>query len=245
MVAAAALGVLLLAACFSLDRSQRRGQLETLLRQPPVLVVVDSNARLRLVTLETLAAPAAGFREGDRWRAEFHLPSAASGFAGAFVEALRRKPGLATAQWRVIDLSAAGRELQERGASPVLFAHTGEWTLAYDLSLRRFTMDLWFNVNVSPADRVAAGKGALALPDRLWSGNCSFRGPEEARPMEVWRAGGGALLHLVLGQAQQRCGQRMADLLSDFLEQGKEQGAFDFGDLPEQPVPAEIPQTGS
>jgi hypothetical protein len=72
----------------------------------------------------------------------------------------------------------------------------------------------------------------MALPDRLWSGACTFRGPERALPLERWLADDGALLHETLAEAQRRCGRRVAELLVAFLERGEEQGAFDEGDLP-------------
>ena len=71
----------------------------------------------------------------------------------------------------------------------------------------------------------------MALQERLWSGACTFRGPESSVPLEVWLADEGALLHELLREAPQRCGRRVADRLLAFLDRGEEQGAFATGDL--------------
>jgi hypothetical protein len=63
----------------------------------------------------------------------------------------------------------------------------------------------------------------MALPDRFWSGACTFRGPERALPLERWLGDDGA---------PPRDARRGAALLVAFLERGEEKRAFDEGDLP-------------
>ena len=234
---AATLALLLLAACFSLDQPQRRVQLEALLQEPELLVIVDPRASLAFVTAGRALTFSTGFAAGEQLRAEFDLPPPAPGFAEAFVTALREKPQLATVRLRVIDLGEAEAILRERGAGQVFYLHTGEWRLYYDLSLDHYVMKVWLNAQIEPAAQVVAGSGTYALPARLWKASCTFRGPEKAQSIEAWRADGGALLHQVLAEAQQRCGRRAADLFVEFLEGGEAQAAFDFGELPKQPGP--------
>jgi hypothetical protein len=93
-------------------------------------------------------------------------------------------------------------------------------------------MKLWLHVQVVPAAQAAAGRGAMALPERLWSGDCTFQGPEPPLPFEAWLADEGALLHELLRDAQQRCGRGVAERLVAFLDRGEEQGAFATGGLP-------------
>lgn len=230
--AAAALGALLLGGCFSLGAAQRRAQLEALLAEPGVPVVFDEHVGLAFVRVEDALTFSSGFEAGERLRAQFALPPPAPGFAEAFVAALREDPRFASSLLAPVELDAARDGLVARGAAPVFFASTGSWRLYYDLSLRRYRMSAWLNVQLTPAAAVAAGRGAMALPDRLWSGACTFRGPEQAVPLERWLAGDGALLHEMLAEAQRRCGRRAAELLVAFLERGEEQRAFDVGDLP-------------
>jgi len=234
---AATLALLLLAACFSLDQPQRRVQLEALLQEPELLVIVDLRASLAFVTAGRALTFSTGFAAGEQLRAEFDLPPPAPGFAEAFVTALREKPRLAAVRLRVIDLGEAEAILRERGAGQVFYLHTGEWRLYYDLSLDHYVMKVWLNAQIEPAAQVVAGSGTYALPERLWEASCTFRGPEKAQPIEAWRAEGGTLLRQVLAEAQQRCGQKAADLFVEFLEGGEAQGAFDFGDLPKEPGP--------
>jgi hypothetical protein len=228
---------LFVAACFSLDQPQRRVQLEALLSEPDLLVVVDPRASLAYVTAGGALTFSTGFEAGEQLRAEFGLPSPAPGFAETFVAALREKPRLAATRFRVIDLGEAEAILRERGAGQVFYLHTGEWRLYYDLSLDHYVMKVWLNAQVEPASQVVAGSGTYALPERLWKASCTFRGPDPARPIEDWRAGGGALLHQTLEQAQRQCGQKAAELLVEFLAGGEPQGAFDFGDVPKQSEP--------
>jgi len=234
---AATLALLLLAACFSLDQPQRRVELEALLGEPEVLVVVDRRASLAYVTAGGALTFSTGFEAGEALRAEFDLPSPTPGFAEAFVAALREKPRLAAARFRVLDLGEAEAALRERGAGQVFYLHTGEWRLYYDLSLDHYVMKVWLNAQIEPAAQVVAGSGTYALPARLWKASCTVRGPDPARPIEDWRADGGALLHQTLEQAQRQCGHKAAELLVEFLEGGEAQGAFDFGDLPKEPGP--------
>ena len=228
---AATLGLLLVAGCFSLDQPQRRVQLEALLSEPELLVVVDPRASLAFVTAGRALTFSTGGADGERLRAEFALPSPTPGFAEAFVAALREQPRFATTRFRVLDLDDAVATLQERGAGQVFYLHTGEWRLYYDLSLNHYTMKVWLNAQLEPAAQVAADRGTLSLPERLWKGSCTFRGPATAQPIEAWRANGGALLHEVLAEAQRRCGRKAAELFVGFLAGGDPQGAFDFGDL--------------
>jgi hypothetical protein len=221
--------------CFSLDQPQRRVQLETLLQEPEPLVVVDPRAALAFVTAGRALTFSTGFEAGAHLRAEFALPSPAPGFAEAFVAALREQPRFATTRFRILDLDDAVATLQERGAGQVFYLHTGEWRLYYDLSLDHYVMKVWLNAQLEPAAQAVAGQGTFALPERLWKGSCTFRGPATAQPIEAWRANDGALLHEVLAEAQQRCGRKAAELFVEFLEGGDAQGAFDFGDLPKKP----------
>ena len=230
---AATVGVLFAAACFSLEPPQRRVQLETLVQEPELLVVVDPRAVLAFVTAGRALTFSTGVAAGDRLRAEFALPSPTPGFAEAFVAALRGHPRLTATRFRVLDLDDAVATLQERGAGQVFYLHTGEWRLYYDLSLDHYTMKVWLNAQLEPAVQAASGKGTLALPERLWKGSCTFRGPGKAQPIEAWRANGGALLHEVLAEAQRQCGRKAAELFIDFLDGGDPQGAFDFGDQSE------------
>ena len=230
--AAAALGALLLAACQSLPAPQRREQLEALLAEPVVPIVFDPAAHLAFVRVGDALTFSAGVEAGERLRAQVGLPPPAPGFAEAFAGALREQPRFAAAPFTLSELDAAREALVARGAAPVFFASVGSWRLYYDLSLRRYRMGVWLHVNVTPAAEIAAGRGAMAMPERLWSGDCTFRGPDPPLPIETWRADGGALLHHLLGEAQRRCGRRVAELLLAFLERGEEQGAFDEGDLP-------------
>jgi len=223
---------LLLTACFSLEGPQRRGQLEALLAEPVVPVVADPAAQLAFVRVGDALSLSSGFAEGERLRAQFELPTPAPGFAEAFVAALREQPRFASSHFALSELGAAREALVARGAAPVFFASVGSWRLYYDLSLRRYRMSVWLHVQVAPAAAVSAGSGAMALPERLWSADCTFRGPDPPLPIETWRADGGALLHHMLREAQQRCGRRVAELLVAFLERGEEQGAFDEGELP-------------
>lgn len=196
-------------------------------------VVVDPAAHLAFVRVEGALTFSPGFEEGERLRAEVALPPPAPGFAEAFVAALREQPRLASSAFALSELGAAREALLARGAAPVFFASIGSWRLYYDLSLRRYRMSVWLHVNATPAAEVALGRGAMALPERLWSGDCTFRGPDPPLPIEAWRADGGAVLHHILREAQQRCGRRVAELLLAFLERGEEQGVFDEGDLPD------------
>jgi hypothetical protein len=232
--AAAALGALLLAACHALPGPQRREQVEALLAEPVVPVVVDPTVHLAFVRVQDALTFSAGFEEGERLRAELALPSPVPGFAEAFVAALREQPRFASSHFAPSELGAARESLLARGAAPVFLAGAGSWRLYYDLSLRRYRMSVWVHVDVMPAAIVAEGSGALALPERLWSGDCTFRGPDPPLPIDAWRADGGALLHHMLREAQQRCGRRVAELLLAFLERGEEQGAFDEGELPDE-----------
>ena len=238
--AAAALGALLLvagglllAACHSLPGPQRREQIEALLAEPVVPVVFDLGGQLAFARVEDAFSFSGGFAEGERLRAQVELPPPAPGFGEAFVAALREQPRFASSAFAPSELGAAREALLARGAAPVFFASVGSWRLYYDLSLRRYRMSVWLHVSVTPAAEVAMGRGAMALPERLWSGDCTFRGPDPPLPIEAWRADGGALLHHMLREAQQRCGRRVAELLLAFLERGEEQGAFDEGDLPD------------
>lgn len=224
--------MLFVAACFSLDQPQRRVQLEALLSEPKLLVVVDPRASLAYVTAGGALTFSTGFETGEQLRAEFDLPSPAPGFAEVFVAALREKPRLAAARFRVLGLGEAEAALRERGAGQVFYLHTGEWRLYYDLSLDHYVMKVWLNAQIEPAAQVVAGGGTYALPERLWKASCTFRGPEKAQSIEAWRAEGGTLLRQVLAEAQQRCGRKAADLFVEFLEGGEPQGAFDVGDLP-------------
>jgi hypothetical protein len=229
--AAAALAALLLAACFSLEGSQRRERLAALLAEPEVPVVIDPAVHLAFVRVEDALTFSSGFEGGERLRAQFELPSPVPGFAAAFVAALREQPRFASTPFVSSELDGAREALSARGDAPVFFASAGSWRLYYDLSLRRYRMSAWLHVQVTPASAVAAGRGAMALPDRLWSGDCTFRGPETAQPIEAWLADDGALLHRTLAEAQQRCGRDVAERLQAFLERGEEQGAFDEGPL--------------
>ncbi len=198
-------------------------------------MVVDPRALLSFVTVEGALTFSSGFAEGEQLRARFALPSPTPGFAEAFVAALREQPGLAAAAFAQHELGAAQELLVARGPEPVFFASTGSWRLYYDLSLHRYRMSVWLQMQVVPAAQVAAGRGATAMPERLWRGACTFRGPESPLPIEVWQADGGALLHGMLREAQQRCGRQVAERLVAFLERGEEQGTFDFGDLEAPP----------
>jgi hypothetical protein len=227
---------LLLAGCFSLEAPQRRERLEALLAEPVVPVVIDPRVHLAFVRVEEALTFSSGFEGGERLRAQFELPSPVPGFAEAFVAALREQPRFAPTPFVSSALEGAREALAARGDAPVFFASAGSWRLYYDLSLRRYRMSAWLHVQVTPAAEVAAGRGAMALPDRLWSGDCTFRGPEAAQPIEAWLAEDGALLHRTLAEAQQRCGRAVAERLLGFIERGEEQGAFDEGDLaPEEP----------
>jgi hypothetical protein len=228
---AAALGALLLAACFSLGGAERRERLEALLAEPVVPVVIDPAAHLAFVRVEDALTFSSGFEEGERVRAQFDLPSPTPGFAESFVATLREDTRFASAPFALVDLDGAREALAARGDAPVFFASVGSWRLYYDLSLRRYRMSVWLHVQVTPAADVAAGRGAMALPERLWSGDCTFRGPDTAEPVEAWLADDGALLHGTLREAQQRCGRGVAEWLLAFLERGEEQGAFDEGAL--------------
>jgi hypothetical protein len=228
---AAALAALLLAGCFSLAAPQRREQLEGLLGETSVPVVFDPRGHLAFVRVEEALTFSSGFEEGERLRAQFELPSPVPGFAEAFVAALHEERGLAASRFSLHEISASQDLLAARGLAPVLFASVGSWRLYHDLSLRRYRMSVWLQVQATLAADVAAGRGAMALPDRLWRGNCTFRGPESALPIEAWLAEDGARLHEVLREAQQRCGRDVAERLVAFLERGEEQGAFDEGEL--------------
>jgi len=189
-------------------------------------------AALRLVSAGGSLAFSTGVAEGERLRTEAGLPSPTPGFAAAVVADLCARMQLSPTRFKLTDLDSGGAALRARGNAPVLFAHVGGWKLYYDLSLRRYLMQLWVSVQVVPAGRALEGSGAFALPDRLWSGDCTYRGPERSRPLEEWTADGGALLHEVLREAQSRCGEEVSGLLAGFLETGREQGAFDTGPLP-------------
>jgi hypothetical protein len=228
---------LLLAGCFSLEAPQRRAQLEALLAEPEVPVVFDPAVHLAFVRVEEALGFSGGFEEGQRLRAQFELPSPVPGFAEAFVATLHEQPRLAASRFSLHEFAASRALLSARGAAPVFFASAGSWRLSYDLSLRRHRMSVWLHVQVTPASNVASGSGAMALPDRLWSGDCTFRGPEAPQPIEAWLAEDGALLHDVLREAQQRCGRDVAERLVGFLERGEEQGAFDEGELDAEPPP--------
>jgi hypothetical protein len=230
--AAAALLALLLAACFSLEAPARRERLAALLAEPEAPLVVDPVAHLAFVRPAGALTFSTGFEEGAQLCARFGLPSPVPGFAEAFAAALREEPRFAGASLALAGLDAAREALAARGDAPVLFASAGSWRLSYDLSLERYRMSVWVHVQATPAAIVAQGRGGFALPERLWSGDCTYRGPAEAQPLEAWLADEGALLHRVLGEAQQRCGRRVAELLVAFLERGEEQGAFDEGELP-------------
>lgn len=93
--------------------------------------------------------------------------------------ALRENPRFAPTPFVLGELDDVREALAARGVAPVFFASVGS----------------------PPAANVAAGRGAMALPDRLWSGDCTFRGPESALPIEAW-----------------------AERLVAFLERGEEQG---------------------
>lgn len=224
---------LALAACHSLPGPERREQIEALLAEPVVPVVFDRGGHLAFVRVAEALTFSPGFEEGESLRAQVDLPPPAPGFAEAFVAALREQPRFASSAFALSELDAAREALVARGAAPVFFASVGTWRLYYDLSLRRYRMSVWLHVNVTPAAEVALGRGAMGLPERLWSGDCTFRGPDPPLPSEAWRADDGALLHHILSEAQQRCGRRVAELLLAFLERGEEQGAFDEGPLPD------------
>jgi hypothetical protein len=232
--AAAALLAPLLVACHAVPGPLRREQVEALLAEPVVPVVFDRGGHLAFVRVANAFTFSGGFDEGERLRAEVELPAPAPGFAEAFVAALREQPRLASSAFALSELDAAREALVARGAAPVFFASAGSWRLYYDLSLRRYRMSVQLHVNVMPAAEVALGRGAMALPERVWSGDCTFRGPDPPLPIDAWRADGGALLHHILREAQQRCGRRVAELLLAFLERGEEQSAFDEGELPEE-----------
>jgi hypothetical protein len=71
----------------------------------------------------------------------------------------------------------------------------------------------------------------MALPQRVWRGACTWRGPDPTLTLEEWTANDGALLRARLSEAQQRCGVRMAERLEAFVERGEEQRPYDAGDL--------------
>ena len=219
-----------LAGCFSLEAPQRRERLEALLAEPAVPVVSGAAVQLAFVRPGDALTLSSGFEGGEALRTQYDLPSPAPGFAETFVAALREHPRFASTPFVLGDLDGAREALLARGDAPVFFASVGSWRLTYDLSLRRYRMSLWVHVQATPAAAVAAGRGAMALPERLWSGDCTHRGPETAQPIEAWCADDGALLHRTLEEAQQRCGRRVAAWLLAFLERGEEQGAFDEGE---------------
>jgi hypothetical protein len=94
---------------------------------------------------------------------------------------------------------------------------------------------LGLQLSVVPAAEVAAGRGAMALPERVWRGACTVRGPDPPLPLSLWLARDGAILRAQLAEAERRCGRTVAERLVDFLAGGKPQSAFDFGDLPPEP----------
>jgi hypothetical protein len=221
---------LLAAGCASLAAPERREQVRELLVEPEVPLVVETRAALAYVTLADAFTFSSGFEAGRQLRARFDLPAPAPGFAVAFAAALRRERRDAPPAVVVRELSSSAQALALRGERPVLFAHTGEWRLFYDLSLHRYQMKVWLQMQAVPAAQVAAGRGAMALPERLWRGACTFIGPDPPRPIDDW-LDDGALLRGTLEQAQQRCGCAVARRLLAFLERGEEQGVFDFGEL--------------
>jgi hypothetical protein len=230
--AAVALLALVISGCFSLGRAERREQLAALMAEPEVPVVFDPAAHLAFVRVEDALTFSTGFAEGERLRERHALPSPVPGFAEAFAGALREEPRFAGTRLTVLAPGAVRETLAARGDAPVLFASAGSWRLGYDLSLARYRMSLWLHVQATSAAVVLGGRGGMALPERLWSGDCTWRGPAEAQPLEAWLAEEGSLLHRALAEAQQRCGRRVAELLVAFLERGEEQGAFDEGELP-------------
>lgn len=233
--AAAALGLSLLAGCVSLDAPERQARVTSLLAEAAVPVVVEPAATLAFVTVGDALTFSPGYERGEALRARVGLPSPTLGFAQAFVAALRAQPRFASTAFAVLEPDAAREVLAARGDAPVFFASTGTWRLYYDLSLHRYTLSVWLQLHVVPAAQVAAGRGRLATPERLWGASCTFRGPATPQALEAWEAEDGALLQRMLREAQQACGARAAARLAAFLDRGEEQGAFDFGDIEAAP----------
>jgi hypothetical protein len=196
-----------------------------------VLVVHETASGLAVQTVEGSLTFSSGFDEGAALRERFALSPPARGFAEAFVDELREQPRFATTAFRVAALPEVRDELAMSGATPVLYAHSAQWRLVYDLSLRRHRMVLELWMTISPAADVAAGRGAMALPQRIWRGTCTWRGPDPTLPLETWIANGGAVLRARIEEAQQTCGKRVAERLVAFLERGEEQSPYDDGEL--------------
>lgn len=234
-----ALAAALLIGCFTpaLDVSERRGRAAALLAEPLVTVVYDSRAHFAVVTPRDALTLSSGFEQGEALSSRFGLESPARALAQALAADLHAQPRFAGTEFRVAALGDLQDELATRGAAPVLAASVAEWRLVYDLSLSRYRLVLGLWASIAPAWMVASGRGSMALPERLWRGACTSRGPDPTLPLDAWLADDGAVLRARLDEAVERCGRALAGRLARFVDAGEEQSAFDFGEL--EPTPSE------
>jgi hypothetical protein len=204
---------------------------ERLLASAPVRLVYETGSGLAVQTVAGSLALSSGFEEGAALRERFGLTPPARGFAEAAVHALREQLRFAATAFPLEALADVRTELAALGATPVLLAHVAQWRLVYDLSLVRYRMVLELWLTIGSAADVAAGRGAMALPGRVWRGACTWRGPDPTLSLEAWTANDGAMLRAHSEEAQQQCGSRVAERLLAFLERGEEQSPYDGGEL--------------